>query len=148
MCCWVFCFLLLAFLLLFVLILVIHYKAKRLFDFGLKNQTQVKVFLSLIISLSRRTIYCTVAQSQMSVLCNELKLGLKIVNFILKSKARIILAIYQSCTGLRSSAECAENSIQAWAVRTGKGQLSFSFCKASNFSSLVSLKIAGGGCSR
>lgn len=84
------------------------------------------------------------AQSQMTVLCNELKLGLKIVNFILKSNARIILAIYQSCTGLKSFAECAQNSIQAWAVHTGKGQLSFSFCKVSNFSSLASLKIAMG----
>lgn len=80
----------------------------------------------------------------MSVLCNELKLGLKIVNFILKSNARIILAIYQSCTGLKSFAECAQNSIQARAVHAGKGQLSFSFCKASNFSSLVSLKTATG----
>lgn len=107
-------------------------------------KTQVQVFLFLIFSLSRSTIYYTMAQSQMSVLCNELKLGLKIVNFILKSNARIILAIYQSCTGLKSFAECAQNSIQAWAVHTGKGQLSFSFRKASNFSSLVSLKIAVG----
>lgn len=81
------------------------------------------------------------AQSQMSLLCSELKLGLKIVNFILKSNARIILAIYQSCTSLKSFAECAQNSIQAWAVHTGKGQLSFSFCKTPNFSSLESSRI-------
>ena len=105
---------------------------------------QVQVFLSLIFSLRRSTIYCTKAQSQMSVLCDELKLGLKIVNFILKSNARITLAIYQSCIGLKSFPECTQNSVQAWAVHAGKGQLSFSFCKASNFSSLASLKIAMG----
>lgn len=80
----------------------------------------------------------------MSLLCSELKLGLKIVNFILKSNAQIILAIYQSCTSLKSFAEFAQNSIQAWAVHTGKGQLSFSFYRAPNFSSLVPVKIVIG----